>query len=133
MTAEWIHEGWPVDGTAEERADWLEKWAPRCPIGNPQRVRRCMGYRERDPGRLQLRVALGGNEGVCEVVVDETDEIVTVRVFLCYDEDEEDNDRGRDREYINCPVHVYLDKPLDGRTVVDFQSNEELPLYVPNW
>jgi hypothetical protein len=118
---------YPVD---EERAAWLEKWAPDCPIGNPQRVRTCVGYREREPGRLQLRVPLARTEGVCEVIVAEDEEKILVRVLVCYEEDEDDEPRP---EYVNCPVHVYLDQPLNDRAVVDEETTEELPLFVPHW
>ena len=55
----------------DAHAEWCEKWAPRCPEHNPQHVRRALGFRERNIGELELRVALGGDLGVCEVVVDE--------------------------------------------------------------
>jgi hypothetical protein len=117
---------------AHERAKWLEKWAPECPIGNPQRLRRCVGYREREPGRLQLRVPLGGAEGVCDVIVAEDEESVTVRVLICY-EDDDGEDAGVNAEYVSCPVHVYLAQPLEGRAVVDLDSGEALPLFIPSW
>jgi hypothetical protein len=30
---------------------------------------------------------------------------------------------------VNCPVRVWLDRPLEHRTVVDVDSNEALPLF----
>jgi hypothetical protein len=117
-------------GVDEERAAWLEKWAPNCPIGNPQRVRTCVGYREREPGRLQLRVPLSRTEGVCEVIVEEHEEKVLVRVLVCYEEDDDGELRA---EYVDCPVHVYLDQPLSGRSVIDEETKEELPPFVPHW
>ncbi len=113
-----------------ERAAWLEKWAPTCPIGNPQRVRTCVGYREREPGRLQLRVPLTRTEGVCEVIVEESDERILVRVLVCYEEDEDYDPRP---EYVGCPVHVYLDQPLNDRAVIDQETEEALPPFVPHW
>jgi hypothetical protein len=117
-------------GVDEARAAWLEKWAPTCPIGNPQRVRTCVGYREREPGRLQLRVPLTSSEGVCEVIVEEHEEKILVRVLVCFEEDEDFEPRP---EYVNCPVHVYLDQPLSDRAVIDHESEAALPLFVPQW
>jgi hypothetical protein len=113
-----------------EHAAWLDKWAPRCPIGNPQRVRDCLGYREREPGRLQLRVALTRGEGVCQAIVDEGPDTIHVRLLVCYDEDEEYDPKA---EYCNCPVHVYLEQPLNDRKVIDIETDQEVPLHVPNW
>jgi hypothetical protein len=93
------------------------------------RPRVCLGFREREPGRLQLRVPLRIGEGVCEVVVEEDEHTVFVRVIVCYDE----NDLDDDREYVNCPTHVYLEQPLNGRTVTDVETEQPLPLFVPSW
>lgn len=125
-----------IDWT-EDNADWdLEQltrcsdtWEHDCPIGNPQRERRCIGYREREPGRLQLRVPLGVGEGVCQAIVDEHDEVIYVRVLVCY----EDGDEQLPQDYCNCPVHVYLDRPLGDRKVIDADERTEVPLYEPHW
>jgi hypothetical protein len=130
MTAESTDKEWTAEWHDQERAEWLDKWAPKCPIGNPQYVRECLGYREREPGRLQLRVPLRSGEGVCEAIVDEHEDAVHVRVLVCF---EEDGDDELHREYINCPVHVYLDGPLNGRAVIDVETDEALPLFVPSW
>jgi hypothetical protein len=53
---------------------------------------------------------------------------VHVRVLACYDENEE----RREAEYMNCPIHVYLDKPLGDRAVIDVDSERELPLFIPS-
>ena len=72
---------------------------------------------------------------VCQVIVDERDDEVYVRVLLCYeDEGDEDEDlRPRRHEYIDCPVRVWLDRPLGKRAVIDVDDDEELPLYVPKY
>jgi hypothetical protein len=67
---------------------------------------------EREPGRLQLRAALRGHEGVCSVLYEEDEEAVTVLILVC-GEDEPSGD------WVNCPVHIYLDTPLGDRTVRD--------------
>jgi hypothetical protein len=113
----------------DEHAAWLDTWAPRCPIGNPQRVARLVGYREREPGRLQLRAVMHTSEGICEAIAEEDEQSVRVRVLLCY-EDDDDSEEG---EYFNCPVHVYLAAPLNGRTVVAVDTDRPLPLYAPQW
>ena len=46
---------------ADAHAEWREKWAPAWPDENPQRLLRALGFRERNVGDLELRVALGGN------------------------------------------------------------------------
>lgn len=115
-----------ADWTDKERAAWLDQWAPACPIGNPQRACTCVGYRERDPGRLQLRVIVHPRtEGACKAIVEENDDEIRVRVLVCYQEVDED-------EYMNCPIHVYLEKPLNARAVIDVDSGEVLPLFVPS-
>lgn len=113
----------------DELAEWLWKWAPRCPDGRPSVPRQIIAYREREPGRLQLRVPLSGGNGVCEVVVEEDEKTVRVRA-LVHDDDE---DGPGSHECVNCPVHVYLDRPLQDRQVVDVETGAALPLFVPSW
>jgi hypothetical protein len=129
-TTDW--DGEPIvefDGEAHSR--WCEQWAPKCPIGNQRVVRRPLGFWERNVCQLELRVAIGSNEnGVCDVIVDEHDDEVHVRVLLCYDPDD-DESFARQREYVDCPVRVWLDRPLGQRAVIDVDSDEELPIYTP--
>ncbi len=71
---------------ADGRCEWCQKWAPRCPDGNPQRLRRALGFRERNVRELELRIPLGGNDhGACQVVVEERPDEVYVRVLVCCD------------------------------------------------
>ena len=141
-TTDW--DGQPIiEWDTEAHAKWCDKWAPRCPVGNSQRLRHPIGFRERNVGELELRVALGGDDyGVCEVVVDERDDEVHVRVLLCCPDDEhecsDDHDDDDDeqpvphrREYIHWPVRVWLESPLGERAVIDVDTDEELPLYTP--
>ena len=116
---------------------WLEKWAPRCPDGHPQRLRRALGFRERNLGELEIRVALGGNDnGVCQLIVDERNTEVFVRVLVCYDPDDDERAARRSGQYTDCPVRTWLQNPLGDRAVIDVDSDEELmlfkPLYVNN-
>jgi hypothetical protein len=133
-TEDWDGESeddWPSGWDDPKRTAWMDKWAPRCPIRNPQRVGHLLGYREREPGRLQLRVSMRPRtDGVCDAIVEETDDAVHVRVMLCF-EDREDS--WEDREYWDCPVHVDLERPLGDRPVITADHGEALPLFVPNW
>jgi hypothetical protein len=130
MDIEWLDEN-RSDALDDERAVWLEKWAPRCPDGRPSGPRKIIAYREREPGRLQLRVPLSRGGGVCEVVVEEDEQTVRVRALVHYHDDDEDGPGSHER--VNCPVHVYLDRPLQGRQVVDVETGAALPLFVPSW
>jgi hypothetical protein len=126
---------WGLPTAIEEESDAAcrEKWAPRCPDGNPQRLRRAVGFRERNVGELELRVPLAAGEGgACQVIVDERDDEVHVRVLVCYDE-HRDEDAPRPREYMDCPVRVWLDQPLGERAVIDFDSDEELDPFTPTY
>jgi hypothetical protein len=106
------------------------RWAPPCPDGKPQRLRRALGFRERSVSELELRVALGGDDGgVCQVVVEEHEEEVYVRVFVCGDLE---RSASGPHEYTDCPVRVWLDEPLGERAVIDVDSDEELPLFIPS-
>lgn len=96
--------------------DATTDWTP-----HEQRWRRCDGHMEREPGRLQLRVALRGREGVCSVLFKENDEAVTVLILICSEEDPADG-------WTNCPTHIYLDRPLGDREVRDLaQSRKPVP------
>jgi len=130
-------EGAPGDrygGEIEEfdsaaHAAWCEKWAPKCPLRNPQRLRHALAYRERNLCELELRVPLGRDEGgVCQLVVDERENEVSVRVLVCVIR-ESDSVIGP-REYVDCPVRVWLERPLGERVVIDADTEQELPLRV---
>ena len=111
--------------------EWLEKWAPHCPDGSPQRVCHALGFRERSLCELELRVGLGGyDHGVCNVIVDERGDEVLVRVLVCCDHDETPK---RLLEYMDCPVRVWLERPLGQRAEIDVDRDEELPLYTPSY
>jgi hypothetical protein len=134
-TTDWT--GQPiVEFDSEAHQLWLEKWAPAC----RRRVRRALGFRARGTGELELRVPLGGDDrGVCRVILDERDDEIHVRVLVCYCDDDDDDDddadggTGRGREYTDCPVRVPLKQPLRERAVIDVDSEEELPLYIPEY
>jgi hypothetical protein len=131
VATNWSDERWIKASFDGEDTRSLERWTSPCPDGRPQRAAVCLGYRERDPGRLQLRVALSGHEGVCDVIVEEDDDRVRVRLLVCCEEEiTEEND---DHEFSNCPVHVYLEKQLGARTVIDVQTGEPVTLFVPTW
>ena len=83
-------------------------------------------------GELELRVALAGDDhGVCRVILDERDDEVYVRILVCCCDEDDDDDAPRNREYTDCPVRVWLKRPLGDRAVIDVDSDDELPLYTP--
>lgn len=89
-----------TDGTTED-------WEP-----HEQRWRECTGHMEREPGRLQVRAALRRGEGVCSVLFEENAASVKVLILVCGTADP-------DSEYVDCPVHIYLEEPLGDRPVLD--------------
>jgi hypothetical protein len=65
---------------------------------------------------------------VCQIVVDERDDEVYVRVLVhC------DAERKPRREYLDCPVRLGLKRPLGSRAVIDIDSDEELNLFTPSY
>lgn len=59
----WATDSWDnsfIEFASEADAPWCEKWALECPDGDPQRLCRILGFRERNVGELGLRVVLGG-------------------------------------------------------------------------
>jgi hypothetical protein len=104
-----------------------------CPDGKPQRLGQLLGFRERNVGELELRVVLGpGNGGVCQVIVEERDDEVYVRVLLHWQDEDHAPVHCICRE-IDCPVRVWLDQPLGERAVIDVDRDEALPLYEPRY
>jgi hypothetical protein len=83
--------------------------------------RASVAYREREPGRLQLRFVLDADEHMHEIVVEEDDDVVEVFATVCGPVS------GPSGEVIEGPWHVYLERPLTGRAVVDALSGREVP------
>jgi hypothetical protein len=83
--------------------------------------RTCVAHREREPGRLQLRFVLDVVEHMHEIVVDEDDDVVEVFATVCGPVS------GPSGEVIEAPWHVYLERPLAGRRVVDALSGRDVP------
>jgi hypothetical protein len=83
--------------------------------------RRCVGYMEREPGRLQLRYVLRCDEHLDDIWVAEDDRRVVVLAAICTPV------IGTVGDATDCPSHVYLDRPLGGRTVVDGFGGEIVP------
>jgi hypothetical protein len=118
-----------IEWDTEAHTAWCAKWAPRCPDGNPQRLRRAVAFRERDVCELELRVPLAiGEHGACQVITEESDDMVLVRVLVCIDEQAD-----APQEFVTWPVRIWLDRPLANRTVVDVDNNEALPLFSPKY
>lgn len=114
--------------------DWLEKWAPPCPDGNPQRLLEILGFRLKGADYLQLRLVLKpGADGVCQAVIDEHEDRIYVRAIACLPQEDADGPAYFRTEEMDCPCNVWLDAPLGERVVIDVDSGEELPLYIPRW
>jgi hypothetical protein len=128
-------DNWEDDGCEDAHAAWIEKWAPKCPLGYPQHLLTLLGFRQKAVDCVQLRVVLGWRDGICDVIVDEHPDLVYVRVLACHPEDEADDPRDpdRSREAVDCPCRVYLDAPLGERIVIDVDSGEPLPMFIPRW
>jgi hypothetical protein len=103
---------------------------PISPLGLSQVARRCLGYCEREPLRLQLRVALLYTEEVCDVAVDERASHV-VRVVICWHDDLPDG--YLEPGFAEERTHTYLQEPLAARPLLDFETGEPVPFYVPTW
>jgi hypothetical protein len=89
----------------------------------PRRLepRRCAGYLEREPGRLQLRFVLCGDEHIDDIVVAEDERTVVVFATACTSVGGE---RGVPCE---CPCHVRLERPLGDRAVIDGTCGNAVP------
>jgi hypothetical protein len=89
----------------------------------PRRLvpRACVGHMEREPGRLQLRFVLRGDEHVDDIVVAEDDESVVVFAIVCA------SIAGTDGPACEGPWHVYLDQPLADRVVIDGVTGSPVP------
>jgi hypothetical protein len=125
----------PVDDESRRTApwvctheEWMERWAPRCPIGNQPRLLQILGFRLKGADCLQLRVALRDGEGVCRVMLEEYPDRIYVRAAACVDRDDENYWAAPSRHAVDCGVAVWLDAPLGERIVVDEDTCEELPL-----
>jgi hypothetical protein len=116
-------------------AAWLERWAPPCPDGSPQRLCEILGFRLKGADYLQLRVVLTPSDhGVCQAIIEEHEDRIYVRALVCFDEDRVALDRRSSmRDETDCPCNVWLDAPLDERVVIDVDSGEPLPLFIPHW
>lgn len=103
-------------------------WFAPCPMGFPKRPSPCLGYYESEPGRLQVRFLARDDEGVCDILVEESAAQVILRLFLCRGV-EPSGYFGMAEEH----EHVYLEEPLGDRVVLDFETAEPMALYVPTW
>ena len=83
--------------------------------------RRCVGHMEREPGRLQLRYVLWGDEHMDDIVVAEDEERVVVLASVCTAA------AGEVRDGCECPFHVYLGRPLGDRQVYDGLTGDPVP------
>lgn len=89
----------------------------------PRRLvpRRCVGHMEREERRLQVRFVLSGDEHVDDIVVAEDDACVVVFGIVCT------SVAGTSGDAYEGPWHVYLDRPLGDRTVIDGVAGSPVP------
>jgi hypothetical protein len=129
--ADW--ERWPEEWNEDLRALWCDRWQPNwCPVGNQQIRGRPLGFSKQTACELELRVALRRDEGVCQVIVDELGDEVYVLVITCYEEEEPEHELPAPLgERLDCPVRVWLDRPLGDRAVINVDTDKELDLYTP--
>jgi hypothetical protein len=100
---------------------------PQPELAHVRRPRSCFRYREREPGRLQLRVVLRPGENVCEILVEENETRVEVLILIC---GEIEGGNGA----MDCPFHAYLSAALGDREVVDMARNgAKVEHFIPNW
>ena len=93
--------------------------------GSPREVRPrpSCGHMEREPGRLQLRYSLQQDEHLDEILAAEDDERVVVFGTICAPLNPPP---GQEME---SPYHVYLDRPLGERTVIDAVAGAPVPYF----
>jgi hypothetical protein len=82
--------------------------------------RPCLAYREREPRRLQLRIEITGEEHVDDIAVVEDKDTVVVYTTVCTAVDGEEGEIG------DVPHHVWLERPLGDRVVIDGTTGERL-------
>lgn len=104
---------------------------PPCPLGFGQQSRVCLGHYERGHMRLQIRLLMRDDEGVCTVLVEEDAASVTVRVITCRSDDRAD--RLGYPGYAEERHHVSIEAPLGGRVVLDHETGRPIPFYVPTY
>jgi hypothetical protein len=96
----------------------VEVWAA---LPRHLRPLRCVGHMEREPRRLQLRFVLRGDQHVDDIVIAEDDAEVVVFATVCTAV------AGEEGPACEGPWHVYLDRSLGNRTVVDGSSGATIP------
>jgi hypothetical protein len=93
------------------------------PLPRELRPLYCVGHMEREPGRLQVRFVLRGDEHLDDIVVAEDDEAVVVLATVCV------SAAGPRGEACDGPWHVYLDRPLGDRVVIDGHCGQAVPYF----
>jgi hypothetical protein len=115
--------------------EWMEKWAPRCPDENHQRLLTILGFRLKGDDYLQLQVVMRkGDNGVCQAISEEHPDRIYVRALSCLSEEADDADwYWTPTRELAWPCNLFLDAPLGERVVIDVDTGEELPLCIPRW
>jgi hypothetical protein len=82
---------------------------------------RCVAYMEREPGRLQVRFVIGMEQHVDEIVFAEDDGAVVIYGTVCTPANWDVGER------YEGPWHIYLDRPLGDREVIDGVTGKVVP------
>lgn len=90
-------------------------------VSRQLRPRAASTYMEAEPGLLQLRYVLQGDQHMDEIVTAEDEESVIVFGCVCM------SVVGDEGEPIDAPAYVVLERPLGDRLVVDGVSGAPLP------
>lgn len=90
-------------------------------VSRQLRPRACSSYMEREPGILQLRYVIQGDQHTDDILVAEDDDTVVVSGCVCM------GVMGDDGEMIDVPAHALLSRPLGDRLVIDGVSGEPVP------
>jgi hypothetical protein len=107
---------------------------PPCPDGNDQRLVEILGFRLKVADYLQLRVLTrDGDRGICHVTLEQDPGQVRVLAVACLHEADHESWRRTPSTRMDSPCNLWLDEPLDERTVVDIDSGLPLPLCIPGW
>lgn len=119
-------DGWGADPPTSTP---LTRWAPPCPYGHPQRPVIGFAHRDKGGGLVEVRVPVRRNESICAVVVQESLELVLVRVLVCCPGGHWDDCA----KPLNRGAKACLEDDLDERWVIDVESGHRLPPWEPGW
>jgi hypothetical protein len=105
-----------------------DRWLPYCPAHHPVEPKELLGYTILSPRLLRVEVSMRGFEDVCDVVVDEGPDLIRVRATACANFHNHPVFR---RSALGDPSVITLNEALGDRVVIDYETEEPVPVYVP--